>query len=229
MRRSFLFILFSIALLTLVIAGCSKNGAADPNEVVATVNGENITRAEFTERLEKIAGQQILDQMITEKLILMEGEKKKVSPTDAEVDAELKSTVQRFGGDEQFKAFLERRGETMEEAKERIVLQLTVQALVADKAKVTEEQIKSEYEANKDTLYAGKTYAQAKPDIKKQLEEQEVAKLIPAYIQELKDKAEIDNKLAPETTTTTKPMAPPVSVLDGDAPKGETTEEKSDK
>ncbi len=80
----------------------------DPAKTIATVNGEAIKGAEYYRRMEyldgvgKMYGQNFvsfppgfltLEQLITEKLVLQMAKEKGVLPTDAEVAADLKATV----------------------------------------------------------------------------------------------------------------------------------------
>ena len=59
--------------------------------IAVTVNGSPITRLAVIEELEKVSGKQVLDSLITKKLINGEAIKKGVSVTSEEVDAEIKN------------------------------------------------------------------------------------------------------------------------------------------
>lgn len=58
--------------------------------VVATVNGSPISRFAVISKLEKASGKQMLDALITEKLIVSEINKKKITVTKEEISAGLK-------------------------------------------------------------------------------------------------------------------------------------------
>jgi len=74
--------------------------------IAATINGSPITRLAVIKELEKASGKQVLDSLITKKLINNEAIKKGISITSEEVDAEIKTI------EDQIKA----QGQTLEQA-----------------------------------------------------------------------------------------------------------------
>ena len=82
--------------------------------MVARVNGEPISRGEFFERLQEVAGEQVLDQIILEKLIAQAGRRPEAAVSDEEVQAELEAIKESFGSEEAFEAELNRYQLTLE-------------------------------------------------------------------------------------------------------------------
>lgn len=84
--------ILAVALVMLISAlSCGCKRASD---IVARVDGEAIYRGEFEAELLKRAGTQVLEEIITERLIRREAERKGISVSRSEVDAELK---RRYG------------------------------------------------------------------------------------------------------------------------------------
>jgi parvulin-like peptidyl-prolyl isomerase len=68
--------------------------------VVAWVNGRPITSISFVRELVHTGGQQILNDMITQKLVLQEAKKQKVSVGDAELQEEM-NQLEQFAQEQQ--------------------------------------------------------------------------------------------------------------------------------
>ena len=149
MRKKFMKSLLLTGLLAIafVIAGCSNN-----NEHVATVDGEKITKDELYETLVQSGGQEALAVLIDGKLIDLEVKDKKIKVTDKEVDAELATFVESTGGEEAFKSAIEQSGMTEKEFKENIVEYLSLRKLLEPRIEITDEEIKTFFEENKEQM-----------------------------------------------------------------------------
>ena len=146
------------------------------NKTVATVNGEIILLDQYQEKTElfiaqykKMSGGQdvqskikeikkeILNQMIDEKLMFQEADKKKIKASRRKIENGVKSVEDRFSGEGEFKKELKRQNITYKEFKERIRKQLMIMELIdiEVRSKITEpteEEIKEFYKANKDKM-----------------------------------------------------------------------------
>lgn len=87
-----------------MLSGCSS--------VVARVNGQDITRKQFHDHLEKRAGLQVLTELIARRLILERAKAEGCAPSNEEVLAEFnKQKKEQFGGDEtKMRAFMRQNG-----------------------------------------------------------------------------------------------------------------------
>lgn len=152
-RRSILFLACAFLLGGLAaLAGVSMVTASQDAEVVATVNGEPILRNEFFERLQDAAGEQVLDQMILEKLIAQAEGAHGVTVSDEEVQRELDAIKRNFGSEEEFQAELDRYRLSLERLLHEIRLNLILTKLTQKDVKVTDEEIAEFFEANKELL-----------------------------------------------------------------------------
>ncbi len=101
-------------------------------DVLARVNGEAVTKAEFdriVKNMEMSAGQPIpadrrdeilrkaLDQLVTYTVLTQETKARNISVTDAEIDTNLKQMQSQFPTEEEFRKALESRGTNLEQLK----------------------------------------------------------------------------------------------------------------
>ena len=98
--------------------------------VVAMVNGIPVTRFELNQTLYKQGGQQVLDDIVTRRLIAHELAKKRVVVTDNEINRKIDEVKAQLGTEEQFNQALTMQGLTVDQVKEQIKLQLGLEKLV---------------------------------------------------------------------------------------------------
>lgn len=178
MKKKFKIVLLALTILTMIFAvSCKK-----PDEsAVATVNGKAISEKEFTENYkvyELMYKQQlgeealkktdkdgvsfkdklkenILEKLIVDELINQEIDNKKIAITDEELNNLYEQTIKNMGGQEQYEEFLKQQNITDDFIKDSIKKdykqQKLEEAFYKDN-KVTEEEIKDFYDANKERL-----------------------------------------------------------------------------
>ncbi len=111
-------------------------------EIVAKVNGTEITRTALMNRAEALKGQiapqqvgadfyqRVLGDMVDGELLYQSVEKKGLVPTAQEVDAEVESQKGRFGGEMELARALEAQGLTLEDLKLELKKELAIQKLI---------------------------------------------------------------------------------------------------
>lgn len=180
-RWSTVFIISSVVLMgglaaaagvsALVLAQDTPPMSSDPESfpaVVARVNETEISKSELLRRAEAVKSQippseigegfyrRVLDDMVSGELLYQSVESKGLSPTDAEVDAELETQSQRFGGIEAFESALEQQGIPLEQVKLELKKDLGIQKLVERDfmpgLTVTEEEKKTFYDENRQSM-----------------------------------------------------------------------------
>jgi foldase protein PrsA len=122
----------------------------DEAEVVAIVNGTDITKEQFYAEMVRAGGEQTLDFMIEDQLISQEAEKANIEVTEADIDAELATVKASFGSEEMFQQALMQYGMTEEDLKEDMEKQVTLRKLLEPSVTITDEEIAAYYEENKD-------------------------------------------------------------------------------
>lgn len=192
-------------ILIAVLSSC--NTAA--NKPVAVVNGENISREEFDKRLEETAGKQVLDRLVTEKLISQEAKKQSIEVTDKDLDKKIAEIKSSFGNEQQFQDALKQNSMTLEQLKDQLKSQIIVEKASRKGITVSEAEIKAHFEQNKDSLYAGRKLKDVKKDAEEWLINQKARQKAVTWVEDLKKKAKIENVLYPEKKEAATPPAQP--------------------
>jgi len=135
--------------LSLIAAACGKQTAS---EVVARVNNENITKDELYEYLVKESGDSALNTLIANKIIELEAKKQNIKVTDDDIEAEIDKFAEQYGGRETFEQFLEFYGTPIDELKENIRINLTLEKLLEPSIEIKEDEIKTYFEENKESF-----------------------------------------------------------------------------
>lgn len=159
--------------------------------IAATVDGSPIGRLTVIQKLEKDSGKNLLDSLITEKLIQNEANAKKIVVTNDQINEEIKKVEAQIasqGGT--LEAALTAQNMTLDEFKKRVILQKDLQALLADKINVTEAEITQYIKDNKITIPTGQE-AKINEQVKTELTNQKLNTEADALIAELKTKAKI--------------------------------------
>lgn len=148
--KGLLALLIAAALVAAVSAGLLAQRPAD--DAVATVNGETITERELYEEMLRRTGQQVLDQMVTERLIRQAVAAADVEVSDEAVQAEMDRVKEQLGEDVTLEEALARAGLTEEEWAAEIRLELGLRQLLTDRVQITEDEMKAFFEQYKDFL-----------------------------------------------------------------------------
>jgi foldase protein PrsA len=160
--------------------------------VAAYVNGEPISRLTVINELEKQGGSKVVDQLVTEKLIEQEANKRKVTVSQKEVDEEMKK----------IEANVKEQGMTLEQAmqiqgisKDQLVKEVKIQLMLQKmlkKPEITDKQVTDYITANKDNLgITDENQATLSAQIKDQLGQQQQQEDIQKFLDELKKNAKI--------------------------------------
>lgn len=120
--------------------------------VVAEVNGDKISKDELYSLLNEQYGEEILDAIISEKLIEQEAKEQNISVTDAEIEEELQLLYESYGGEEAFNAAMETNGVTKDQINQDLETYIITNKILEPRVKVTEDEMKSYFEENKDTF-----------------------------------------------------------------------------
>ncbi|GLB61443.1 peptidylprolyl isomerase [Cytobacillus sp. NCCP-133] len=121
-------------------------------DAAATVNGDKISRDELHERLVDQYGQELLDSLITEKVIAQEAEKENVKVAQEEIDEEKTLYAESYGGEDALKQTLESSGVTMAGFEKDIEKYLATKKLLEPRIDITEDEMKAYFDENKDSF-----------------------------------------------------------------------------
>ena len=151
--------------VALVVVGVVAARAEVVNRIVATIDGEPITafevagyRAQLGDR--PATDEQILDAIITERLLEKEAEARGIKASSEDVDAYVKEIKERGHLDDAaFAAALARQGLTPEQYRERVEKELVKTQLIAreirGRVSVPDEEVERYYDAHKEQYRTG--------------------------------------------------------------------------
>lgn len=195
-RRGVFIALAAVAAVAIVaLAGLNVFQALRPAPAVASVNGAKISRADYDKAVAHGDGSQILDGLVTNKLIEQDAAKHHVTVTTDDVDNDLKTVKAQFPTDAAYRQALDAQHLTEPDLRDRLRIQLLVDKLVPASGTVSDSDIQTAYDAGKDTTYQGKTLDQVKDQIKTQLLQQQQSDAQSAYVDQLHSSAKISTHI----------------------------------
>jgi foldase protein PrsA len=159
--------------------------------VVASVNGNFISKASFVEELEKQSGKQVLENMVMEKLVKDELIKQKINVSSDEIETEIKKIegqVTSQGGT--LDQALAQQGLTREELVEQITEQKKLEKLLTDKIIITDEEVQAIVKDNKIEIPKGKE-SETVEKIREQIKSKKFQEEAQKWVSDLKTNAKI--------------------------------------
>ena len=182
-----------VSLITVLLIGGAAYRFKD-QFIVAMVNGQPLSRLALIKELEKQAGKNTLEGLVTKTLVLQEAEKQKVTVGDEEVSqemAQIEEDVAAQGQD--LTQVLGMQGMSREDLREQIRIQKIVEKIVKkDVEGVTEEEVENYFAENEDSFSEDADVEELKKNIRQSLEQQKLSESINLWITALRDSAEIN-------------------------------------
>jgi hypothetical protein len=185
----------------LVIAACIVIIAAAAAYVVyakrgwfiaATVNGTTISRLSVIEELEKQNGKNVLDSIITKKLIADEAAKLGVSVSGDDIEAQIQKIRDQISGQGvDLESALAQQGMTIDELREQIVLSKELEQILADKIAVSDDEITQYLKENKLMPAKGDATESLKDSVREQLKSQKLSTAAQQWVEDIKSRANI--------------------------------------
>lgn len=160
--------------------------------IVATVNGQPITRLEYSKELERLSGKQAMNSIVTKTLILQEAKKQNVSVTNEEIDNEIKkieTNLQAQG--QKLDSVLTLQGLTRESLREQISLQKLIEKMVGKDIKVTDKEIDDYITANQASLPQETKPEELRKQVSEQLRQQKLNDKVQEWLQKLQQDAKV--------------------------------------
>lgn len=164
--------------------------------VAGSVNKSPIMRWELNSRMAEKYGEQVLEEIISERLLAENLKKNKIDVTESELKVEYDKIVAQYGGEEQFKAAIAQYNMTKEKAlasiKQSIGLKKIIESL--DKIEITDDAINKYFTDNK-AIYATKKLEEVKDEIKEALYQQEIYTKSQEWYAGIREAAKVSNFL----------------------------------
>ena len=145
-------IYLSIMGISLIIAVFFISTAFSKQDVVASVDGKEISKNDLYDVLVGQYGPEALSALIDNKIIEMEADKKKVTVSDKEIDAELQVYTDSYGGEEALQSVLDQTGITVDALKTDIESYIKLEKLLEPLIEITDEELQAYFEENKESF-----------------------------------------------------------------------------
>lgn len=147
LNKNMIFPAVLILLIVLIVTvGFAKK------ETAASVNGEKISKEELYQKMTHLYGKDTLESLITNKLIELESEKQKIKVTGTEIDEELTKLQNSYGGEDAFASALQQNNVSIDQVRDDIEHYLLAEKMIEPSIKITEEEMKTYFEQNKDSF-----------------------------------------------------------------------------
>lgn len=122
------------------------------DSVVATVGDASISEDELQQTLLDQYGADALDVLITNKLIELEADKQKITVSDEEVEEELATLAESYGGETALEEAVVASGSTMDDVRDDIISYIKTEKLIEPRIEITDEELQTYFDENKDTF-----------------------------------------------------------------------------
>lgn len=158
--------------------------------IAGMVNGSPITNLEVQLKLNQQFKNQILTQLINEKLILQEAAKASALPSDAEIENKVTEVETRLGGKEVLDSLLSQQNTTRETFKKQLKLEVIITKLYEKEATVSAEELQKFIEENRQVLQSTDS-ASLEKEATEMLKQQKLSQIFNEKFQALKEGADI--------------------------------------
>lgn len=122
------------------------------DDSVASVGDKEITKEALYDKMVASAGAATLDAMISNEVVNQEAEKADIKVTQEELDAEMAVYEESYGGAEALEQALASSGMSIADLEDEMKIYLKVEKIVGPDINITDEQISTYFEENKESF-----------------------------------------------------------------------------
>lgn len=130
----------------MLLAGCAGGSG-----YVAKVDGEKILQAELDDALREQYGTEVLETLITNKMVELEAKKLGVTVSEDSIQSEYEELMESYGGEEALQEALEANGLTEKSVKENIRIYQLTKNVIATGIDITDEEVAQYFDNNKES------------------------------------------------------------------------------
>lgn len=160
--------------------------------VAAVVNGQPISRLDVVKQTEQQSGKQTLDTLVRNALIEQKARQEKITISEKEISDEIKKLEDNLSKQGQkLDQVLQAQGMERTELEKLIRLDKLVAKMVGKDVKVTDEEVNSYIEKNRDALPQGTDEATLKKQVAEQLKQQKTNEKVRNWLADLQKQATI--------------------------------------
>jgi peptidyl-prolyl cis-trans isomerase C len=168
--RRWLWLLIAVSALTVVTSPSLAEETKDSKGIVAVVNGDEITRADFDREMAIVQRQllhmrkpqsalnlseikkEVIESLINKQLLYQESQKKDITISEAEIDEQMQKVKEKFPDENTFKELLKKEGLSLDDLRSQIKRDLMLQRFIdtqfAKNITVSDQETKAYYEGN---------------------------------------------------------------------------------
>lgn len=163
--------------------------------IVATVNGQPVSRFELNQRLYGQYGSSVVDQLVNERLLLGAVRQKGIFITSAEIDNKVKEIEKSLDGKMTLDQALAAQGMSATTFKRQLEIQLSVEKMFAKEATVSSAELDEYIKNNKEMFATATDTAKLNADVENFLKQQKVTKLYEEWFNNIKKDAKISKNI----------------------------------
>jgi len=163
--------------------------------IVATVNGQPISRFELNARLNQQFGTSVLDQLVNERLLMGAARQQGIFITSQEIDEKIKEIEKSLDGKMSLEQALSLQGLNPSTFRKQMELQLSIEKIFAKDGTVSATEI-DEYLKNNQNLFPEATDpAKLKTEVEGFLKQQKISKLYEEWFNKIKKDAKVSKNI----------------------------------
>lgn len=182
-------------LVVLVILGLAALAIFKKDLYLAgTVNGMPILKWELTNRTVDRYGNQILDTIVAEKLILSEASKQKIAISNAEISAKVAEIEKSFGPDVKIDEILKFQGITEAEFRSQVKIQAIVDKLLSKEVSISAQEV-DQYISSNSAFLSATDPAVQRLEAEQALRNSRLTELFQAWFAKIREQAKIEKFL----------------------------------
>lgn len=159
--------------------------------IVAMVNGQPISRWQLNDRLVKKFGDQTLDSIVNERLILAAARQKGIFVKTEEIDARSKQIESRLSGKISLDDALKAQGLTQDDFKKQLEIQLSIEKMFEKEATLSSNEIDDYISKNSQAYKDATDPAQVKEEAKSILTQQKINDLFEKWFNDIRKNAKV--------------------------------------
>lgn len=160
--------------------------------IVAVVNNRPITRYSLDRELEKQGGKQVLENKISEILILQELNKQKINIPQSDIDQKIKEIENQVSAQGQkLDSLLAVQGQTRKDLEKTIKVQVAVEKILSKDVNIGDKEVADYFEQNKTTYPKDTKLEDKREEIKTTLFRQVISEKFQPWMEELKKNSKI--------------------------------------
>ncbi|MFS0557503.1 SurA N-terminal domain-containing protein [Brevibacillus sp. 179-C9.3 HS] len=183
----------AILLTGLAVLGFYQSWAKGNDPVLVKAGDTSITQNQLYDTMKKMYGKPMIHELVAQALIKQEAKAQNVSVAQEDMDKEIDSMKQQVGSEEAFQSYLKSIGMTEAQLREQLSVLMTRDKLLDKAFPVTDEQIKTYYDTNKEQLGSpAPEFDKVKDQIKMMLTDQNRSQNYGTWLNTLQEKHKVE-------------------------------------